>query len=1347
MRFRHLVLLAASVSLLACGGGSTGMTGGGAGGSGGKGGGKGGGTGGAGMAGGEGGGEGGGMGGGMGGGSGGDGGVEITPDVPQGLTAVAGDGQVTLDWTPVAGATRYHLYWLTSATVAKTHGSKLTVMGAPPFVHVGPSNGNPYSYVVTAANSGGESAESNVATATPLIIDLTAPTVATSRPRAAEAAVSLKAGLTLRFSEALDPSTVSATTVTFATTGGAVAGTRTLTGDLLTFVPAAPLAPQTAHTLTVTTGAKDLGGNALAANFVLTFTTASAAPTGLVAIQGAGDATLTWTATAAATGYILSRATAVAGPYADVASTKATFATERAIALGTAYSYAVSAITASGRSEPSAPLTFTPSAVGAAAPINVTVLAAKTTALLAWSAVTSALSYNVLRASTPAGPFTQVANVTNVAFLDTGLNPATTYFYVVQTVIAGGTSPYSTEVTCALSSALPSAPTALTASAGNTWAELNWSAVGTATRYLVYRQNAVNQAFTGPISVTANNLVLTGLSNGTTYNFLVAAVSGTDAGDWSPVSVTPGPALAPRPAIATGAFGRVNGVTVLFELSAGYTSNTLLRSTTSGGPYTAVGTTGLDNTALPGVTYFYVVRAQNNAVNAAVSNEVSGVAQVATTLLAPTGVAATPGNGSVMINWSPVPGAVSYVVSSSTTSGGPYSGATCVATNETRCNVTVANGTLTHFIVRAQGPTLPGPNSAQVSATALGTLPLAPGATLVSGNGGIRLTWPAITGAMSYRVYRRTPLTDWAQLSNPTGPSYVDLVTNSLAYHYAIQAVGTGGGSVWGNLGAPAVWATPYAPSIPANVAATQGNGALMVSWNPVPGAASYNVISSLSAGGPYNQASCATSDTRCVLGGTNGTAYYVVVIATGPSATVGAPSAELSATPLSTFAVPPAATFTGGNTAVAFAWNAVPTATGYRVYRRTTQTDWKLAGTTAAVSFVDPLANGVPYFYAFQTSNAGGDGAWAIPSSGARVASTLVPVAPSGVTAIPGNGTTTVLWQAVTDATSYLVTSALAPGGPYTAGTCTAMGDTHCNLTPANGTPLYVVVTSSGGGGAGTPSTEVMFTAQSSAPVIPVVTPVAGNNANVLSWPRVTVATAYKVHRRLGTGPWVEVGTQAAATFFDDDALNGEAYRYAVQPMAAAVSSAWSVTTAVVTATNAVPPPPKLTIEAGNAAVTVRWAPVAGASQYTLRTSTVQGGPYMTACAPASLYETVCTVAMPNGASAYVVGQSGNVMTLGSYSPEVSAPPSAMLPIASNPNATIVAGKVHLAWVAGSGGANRYRVFRRLAMGPPAYLAEVPGLAFDDEVIPAGVARYWIQAVNATGPGQWTAAVQITTP
>lgn len=1300
----------------------------------------------AGGQGGEGGGEGGGAGGGAGGGGGsggGDGGIEITPDVPQDLTAVAGDGQVTLDWTPSPRATRYHLYWLTNANVSKTHGSKLTVMGAPPFVHVGPSNGNPYSYVVTAANSGGESAESNVATATPLIIDLTAPTVATTRPRVAENAVSLKAGITVRFSEALDPATVTATTVTFATAGGAITGTRTLTGDLLTFVPAAPLAPQTVHTLTVTTGAKDLAGNAFAVNFVLTFTTAPAAPTGLAFIQGAGDATLTWTATAGATGYILSRATAVAGPYVDVARTTAPFATERAIALGTTYSYTVSALTPFGRSEPSAPVTFTPSAAGAAAPANVSVLPGKSTALLSWSSVAGALSYNVLRASNPAGPFTQVANLTNVAFLDTALDPLLTYFYVVQTVIAGGNSPYSTDVTSVQSATLPSAPAGLTATAGNTWAELNWSAVPSATRYLVYRQNAANQAFTGPISVTANNLVLTGLSNGTTYNFLVAAVGATDAGDWSPVSVTPGPTLAPRPAIATGAFGRVNGVTVLFELGAGYTANTLLRATNSGGPYTAVGTTGLDNTALPGVTYFYVVRAQNNAVNSAVSNEVVATAQPATVLVAPTGVAATPGNGSVMVNWNAVPGAVSYIVSSSTTSGGPYSGSTCVATNETRCNVTVTNGTLTYFIVRAQGPTLPGPNSAQVQATALGTLPLAPGATLVSGNGGIRLTWPPIAGAASYRVYRRTPLTDWALLSSTPGPSHVDVVTNSLAYHYAVEAVGAGGASVWGNLGAAAVWGTPYAPPIPTGVVATPGNGALMILWNPVPGASSYNVVSSLTPRGPYNQASCSTSDTRCVIGGTNGTAYFYVVTATNSAAVVGAPSAEQSVTPLATFAVPPSATFTGGNTAVGFAWNAVPTATGYRVYRRTTQTDWKPVGMTSAVSFVDPVSNGVPYFYAFQTTNAAGDGVWAIPSSGARVASTLVPLAPSGVTAIAGNASTTVMWQPVTDAISYSVGSSLTPGGPYNAGTCTATGDTHCNLTPANGTPFYVVVTSIGPGGTGTPSAEVMFTAQSAAPVIPVVTAIAGNHANVLSWPRVPAATAYKVYRRFGNAPWLDVGLPTVATFYDDDALNGEAYRYAVQP----VGGAWSVTTPVVTATNAVPVPPKLSIEAGNATVTVRWAPVAGASQYTLRTSTVQGGPYTSACAPASLYETVCTVAMPNGAPAYVVGQSGNVTTLGSYSPEVTAGPSATLPIANTPTATLVAGKVRLAWVAGSNGANRYRVFRRLAMGPPAYIAEVSGVAFDDDAIPAGVARYWIQAVNTTGPGQWTAAVQITTP
>jgi hypothetical protein len=80
------------------------------------------------------------------------------------------------------------------------------------------------------------------------------------------------------FSEAMNPSTINATTFTLTGPGGAsVTGVVTYDAPshVATFTPSSNLALDTLYTATVTTGAQDLFGNPLASDFVWTFTTAA----------------------------------------------------------------------------------------------------------------------------------------------------------------------------------------------------------------------------------------------------------------------------------------------------------------------------------------------------------------------------------------------------------------------------------------------------------------------------------------------------------------------------------------------------------------------------------------------------------------------------------------------------------------------------------------------------------------------------------------------------------------------------------------------------------------------------------------------------------------------------------------------------------------------------------------------------------------------------------------------------------------------------------------------------------------------------------------------------------------
>ncbi|MFC5470743.1 glycoside hydrolase family 44 protein, partial [Cohnella suwonensis] len=152
--------------------------------------------------------------------------------------------------------------------------------------------------------------------------------------------------------------------------------------------------------------------------------------------------------------------------------------------------------------------------------------------------------------------------------------PLTAYHIVLQ---AGNPTP-------------PSAPTGLTATAGNAQASLSWSASAGATSYNVKRATTSGGPYTTVATgVTATGYADTGLSNGTTYYYVVSAANAVgESANSSQVSATPSvPTIPPAPTGLTATAGNAQ-VALSWTASAGATSYTVKRATTSGGPYTNV---------------------------------------------------------------------------------------------------------------------------------------------------------------------------------------------------------------------------------------------------------------------------------------------------------------------------------------------------------------------------------------------------------------------------------------------------------------------------------------------------------------------------------------------------------------------------------------------------------------------------------------------------------------------------------------------------------------------------------------------------------------------------------------
>ena len=317
-----------------------------------------------------------------------------------------------------------------------------------------------------------------------------------------------------------------------------------------------------------------------------------------------------------------------------------------------------------------------------------------------------------------------------------------------------------------------------------------------------------------------------------------------DHGDVSIVSDTTPPA-APTGLSATAGDGQVdlnwndNGESDL----AGYD---VYRSVTSGSGYTKISASLLtnsdytDNSAANGTTYYYVVQAVDNASNASANSaQVSATPADSTAPAAPTGLAATAGDGQVDLDWnnngeSDLAG---YDVYRSVTSGSGYTKINAsLLTNSDYIDNSVANGTTYYYVVQAvDNSSNASANSAQVSATpADSTPPSAPsGLSATAGNSLVTLDWNdnGESDLAGYDVYRSvTSESGYAKINAAlvTSSGYNDnSVANGTTYYYVVQAIDTNSNASPDSAEVSAMPAE--GPATPMTVSVTPDNGTVVV--------------------------------------------------------------------------------------------------------------------------------------------------------------------------------------------------------------------------------------------------------------------------------------------------------------------------------------------------------------------------------------------------------------------------------------------------------------------------------------------------------------------------------------
>ena len=310
----------------------------------------------------------------------------------------------------------------------------------------------------------------------------------------------------------------------------------------------------------------------------------------------------------------------------------------------------------------------------------------------------------------------------------------------------------------------------------------------------------------------------------------------------------------------------------------GATSYRIYRSTAKGSGYSLLGTTtatSYTNTgAKAGTTYYYRVKAVNDAGLSPYSNIVSG--KVKSVTPKPSAPVVKIGNSSTsgkpMLTWNAVSGATSYKVYRATSQNGTYSLlGTVTATSYT--NTGAKAGVTYYYKVKAVNSAGESAYSNVVSGRATVTT-LTMGHSASSGKP--QLTWKAVSGAASYKVYRATSKNGAYSVINTTKALTYTNVGAALGttYYYKVEALNAAGKS----MGFSAVVEGKVAPVLAVGYSSVSGKPQL--TWKAVPGATEYQVYRSTQQNSGYKKINTTTSTSYVNTGAKAGTTYYYRIVA-----------------------------------------------------------------------------------------------------------------------------------------------------------------------------------------------------------------------------------------------------------------------------------------------------------------------------------------------------------------------------------------------------------------------------------------------------------------------------------
>jgi len=481
--------------------------------------------------------------------------------------------------------------------------------------------------------------------------------------------------------------------------------------------------------------------------------------------------------------------------------------TKTALTASSSHSYYVVVTNASGNSANSNTVNVSTITL---APVASAATSITTSSFIAnWATVTGATSYTLFidGVSSYTG--------TNLTYTKTGLVASSSHSYYVVASNAGGNSANSNTINVTLTSAIPNAPVATSAtSIGQSSLTANWNSVSNANSYKLYVDG------TNVYNGTALTYTKTGLTSGVNHTYYVIAVG--DGGNSANSNTITTLLIPANPTVNTATDITATGFMANWYSVTGATSYTLYVDGINLYNGTSIRCSIGGLTLNTSHTYYVT------ATNGAGTSGNSGTTTVLATTPPVTSAATSVTTNSFIAHWSAFTGATDYLLY---LDGSPY---TYVGNTTSYTIQYLEEGSTHSYYVQAVNAV--GNTSASSNTTNVALIPTIPGADYPTNIAATSFTanWYAATGATSYTLY-----IDGVSAYTGAATSYTKTgLTGGSSHTYYVKATNASGSS--GNSDTMSLVTLVAAPAITAatNLTSTSFNA----NWNAVTGAVSYNL-------------------------------------------------------------------------------------------------------------------------------------------------------------------------------------------------------------------------------------------------------------------------------------------------------------------------------------------------------------------------------------------------------------------------------------------------------------------------------------------------------------------------